>query len=128
MLNYRTLLFGLILGSIDAIVLPITKAVHNGLNPWAMLIPVVVYASTPLIFLTGLASETLSIMNLVWDLTSTVIITLIGVFFFREQLPPLKLLGVFFSFIALFFMTYEGNGWNDWLLMKYNSVMKSLTF
>lgn len=128
MLNYRTLLFGLMFGIIDAIVLPITKAVHNGLNPWAMLIPVVVYATTPLLFLKGLTGETLTILNLVWDLTSDITITLVGLFFFREKIPPLKLLGVFFSFIALFFMTYEGNGWNDWLLMKYNSVMKSLTF
>ncbi len=66
MLNTRTLTFGLIFGLLDAIGLPIVKAVskHSLSLPW-MVIPLVLYASSPFIFLTGLEGETLTILNLV---------------------------------------------------------------
>jgi multidrug transporter EmrE-like cation transporter len=115
MFNIRTLLYGLGFGLLDATALPIVKNVSRGWNLWWMAIPMILYGLSPFIFLKALSKETLTIMNLVWDLSSDVVITLIGLFVFAEHVPPVKLLGVFFSFIALFLMTYEGNGWNEFL-------------
>ncbi len=115
MLNWRTLLFGLGLGLLDSIALPLIKTVSLGANPMLMIIPTLVFALSPFIFLAALKWESLTIMNLVWDLTSDVIVTLIGVFLFREYIPPVKMLGVALSFVSLFLMTYEGNGWNEFL-------------
>lgn len=115
MLNWRTLGFGLLFGIIDAIALPIVKSVHNGANNWWMLFPAIIYAANPFIFLKALEKESLTIMNLVWDLTSDITITLIGLFVFAERLPPLKLLGVLVSLVGLVLMTYEGDGWNAYL-------------
>lgn len=50
-------------------------------------------------------------MNLVWDLTSDVVVTLIGLFIFSERISSVKMLGVLLSFVSLFLMTYEGDGW-----------------
>ena len=72
-----------------------------------MVIPFVLYALSPFVFLEGLKGETLTILNLIWDLSSDLIITLIGLFYFRESLSYTKGLGVLFSFIALFLMSYE---------------------
>lgn len=115
MLNWRTLGFGLLFGVIDSIALPMVKWVHNGASNWWMLFPVVVYAVNPFIFLKALEKESLTIMNLVWDLSSDLLITLVGLFVFAERLPPLKLLGVMVSLVGLFLMTYEGDGWNEYL-------------
>ena len=115
MLNWRTLLFGLGFGLLDSIALPIIKTVSLGANPFWMIIPTLVYAMSPFAFLAALKWESLTIMNLVWDLTSDIVVTLIGIFLFRESIPPVKMLGVAFSFVALFLMTYEGNGWNEFL-------------
>ena len=108
MFNLRTLLFGVIFGLLDAVGLPVVKAVSSNLisAKW-MIIPFLLYASSPFIFLRGLAGETLTILNLVWDLTSDLTITIIGLFFFGESIGYTKALGVCFSFIALFLMTYE---------------------
>jgi drug/metabolite transporter (DMT)-like permease len=118
MINWRTLGFGLVFGLIDSIALPLIKTVSLGASRWWMLVPVVLYASSPFVFLKALEKETLTVMNLVWDLTSDLVVTFIGLVVFAERLPPTKLLGVFVSFIGLFLMTYEGNGWNEYLSEK----------
>lgn len=113
MFRYKTLLFGLLFGIIDAIALPIVKGVSIGWKPLWMIVPALIYAINPFIFLKALSTETLTIMNLVWDLSSDVIVTLIGILVFGEHIPHTKLIGVVLSFVSLFLMTYEGNGWGQ---------------
>ena len=109
MLNLRTLLFGLMFGMLDAISLPVIKGVNTGLFSYKwMFVPFVLYAASPFLFLQGLKGESLTILNLVWDLTSDVVVTIIGLCFFAESISNTKMLGVCFSFIALFLMSYEG--------------------
>ena len=76
-MNWTSLGYGLIFGIIDAIALPMVKWVHNGANVWWMIIPVLVYAADPLIFLKAMKTETLTVMNLVWDMTSDLLITFV---------------------------------------------------
>lgn len=122
MLNWRTLLFGITLGLIDSIALPAIKGVSIGWNPLYMIVPVALYAASPFVFLKALSGESLAIMNLVWDLSSDVIVTLIGLFVFREHITPTKLIGVFLSFISLFLMTYECDGWNQFISENFQRV------
>lgn len=126
MINWRTIGFGAAFGLMDSIVLPIVKNVSQGWNPLWMIVPVLLYGASPFLFLKALEQETLTIMNLVWDLTSDLIVTFIGLVVFAERLPPLKLLGVVFSFIGLFLMTYEGNGWNEFLARNYRKLTANL--
>lgn len=107
MLNWHTLGFGLLFGLLDVVTLPIIKGVSTGWNSTWIVIPVVLYAVSPFIFLKALEKETLTIMNLVWDMTSVVLVTVIGLFVFAEKLSPTKFVGVILSFISLFLMSYE---------------------
>lgn len=120
MINWRTLLFGLGFGLIDSIALPITKAVSNGLNKWFMVIPMIFYAFSPLVFLKALSSESLTIMNLVWDLSSDIIVTLIGLFVFSEKISPVKLMGVFIGMCSLVLLTYDSPAWNGFLAENFH--------
>lgn len=113
MFNYRTLFFGALFGLLDAISLPVVKGVSQGWKPLWMAIPLVIYAINPFIFLKALSTESLAIMNLVWDLSSDIIVTFIGIFGFGEHIPRTKMIGVVLSFVSLFLMTYEGNGWGE---------------
>lgn len=114
MLNVRTLLFGLLFGAIDAISLPVVKGVSKRmLNFQWMVLPFLLYASTPFIFLKGLQGETLTILNLVWDLSSDLIVTIIGLFFFGETIGYTKALGVCLSFVSLFLMSYESEAFEN---------------
>lgn len=127
MFNWRTLAFGLFFGVVDVIALSITKSVSLGLNSLWMLVPVAVYAINPLIFLKALNKESLTIMNLVWDLTSDLLITFIGLFVFAETISPMKLLGVLLGLVGLFLMTYESPAMNEFLSRNYMLVRESLT-
>ena len=122
MFKWATLLFGLLFGVIDSIALPTIKNVHLGWSKWWMMVPVALYALNPFIFLKTMAFESLTIMNLVWDLSSDLIVTLIGLFWFKESISPVKLLGVVLSFVSMFLMTYEPNGWNEFLSTNAKKV------
>jgi multidrug transporter EmrE-like cation transporter len=126
MFNMRTLGFGLLFGFLDVIALSITKAVSIGLNSTWMIVPLIVYAANPFIFLTALRKESLTVMNLVWDLTSDLLITFIGLFVFSETISPMKMLGVLFSLVGLFLMTYESSAVNEFLQRNYIVVRESL--
>lgn len=121
-LNWRTLGYGLGFGALDATALPIVKGVSKGWNPAWMVLPVLLYAASPFLLLSALRQETLTIMNLVWDLTSDVVVTLIGLLVFGETLSPVKGLGVATSFVALTLMSYENHTVNDFLTRNFQNA------
>lgn len=120
--NLRTIGYGLTFGAIDATALPIVKAVSKGWNHAWMLVPALLYGFTPFLLLSALREETLTIMNLVWDLTSDIIVTIIGLFVFGEVLSPIKSLGVAVSFVGLILMSYESDTMNNFLSHNYQNI------
>jgi multidrug transporter EmrE-like cation transporter len=121
-INWRTLAYGLSFGALDATALPVVKAVSKGANPAWMIVPVLLYGASPFLLLSALRQETLTIMNLVWDLTSDVVVTFIGLIIFGETISPVKGLGVAASFIALTLMSYENHALNDFLTRNYRAL------
>lgn len=120
MFNWRTLEFGAAFSALDTIALPITKSVSKGtLSKLWMLVPALLYGASPFVFLKALEQESLTIMNLVWDLTSDLTVTFIGLVVFAERIAPTKLVGVCFSLVGLFLMSYENTSWNDYLTRNY---------
>ncbi len=122
MINWRTLAYGLGFGLLDATALPIVKGVSTGWDPAWMVVPTLLYAAAPSIFLTALRHETLTIMNLVWDLTSDLIITIIGLLVFAEKISPIKMLGVCVSFIGLILMGWESDAVNGFLSKNFEGL------
>ncbi len=113
LLNWMSILFSAVLASIDAIALPILKGVKvAGWPRWLLVIPVGIYALNPIFFFEAMGYESLTIMNLMWDLFSVVIVTLIGLFYFKEVIPTTKKVGIALSILSLFLMSYEGDGWS----------------
>ncbi len=90
-----------------------------------MILPVALYTMNPFIFLKTMAAESLTIMNIVWDLSSVLIVTFIGLFWFKESVPPLKLVGICLSFISMFLMTYESNSMNEFLSNNVKKVVSA---
>ena len=109
MFNVPVILFGLAMASLDGIILSLLKAVSLG---WLgslrwMIVPTIAYAAQPWIFLQSLKFEGLTVMNLLWDVMSDVIVTLIGLFYFGESLTWSKKLGVVLSLFSVFLLTHE---------------------
>lgn len=123
MLKWSSLGYGLTFGLMDVISLPVIKLVHNGASLAWMAVPVFTNLLTPFIFLRAMRTETLTVMNLIWDMTSDLLITFVGLFIFGENLPPLKLLGVAVSLLGLFLMTYEHDGINSYLAHNFRGIL-----
>ena len=116
-INFVPVIFGVVMAILDVLTLGITKIIN--INPqryfrW-ILIPTLLYAIQPWIFLSSLRFETLIVMNLLWDMLSNIFVTVAGFFVFGERLGPYKTLGVILSFVAVIFLSMEDGNWEDFL-------------
>jgi multidrug transporter EmrE-like cation transporter len=104
----QTVGLGLLMACIDVFVLSAMKLKSIGsLNGWVLPVAVLVYSMQPLIFYKSLGTETMTVMNLFWDLSSDVLVTLVGLFVFKEYLTPRRMAGVILSLISLFLLAGE---------------------
>jgi multidrug transporter EmrE-like cation transporter len=110
--NTMSFKFGFIMALVDVFMLSIVKSVslNSRLLKW-MIVPTLVYAVQPWIFLQSLEYETLIIMNLLWDLISNVLVTLAGLILFNESIGPYKMIGVILSFISITLLSLDDGDW-----------------
>lgn len=108
MFNLSVLCYGCVLALVDVVMMPITKLVAKKAVPlWLMIIPTLLYAADPWIFLQSLRVETMVVMNFVWNLISNILIIFTGFVLFGEKITMLKGVGVVLSVISLMCLTYE---------------------
>ena len=108
MLKWSVLAYGGLLALIDVVMMPITKGVATKSLPmWLMIVPTLVYAADPWIFLKSLSLESMVVMNFVWDLLSDVLVTFVGLFILGEKISLFKGIGICLSFLSLFLLTCE---------------------
>jgi multidrug transporter EmrE-like cation transporter len=86
------------------------RAFSSGMIKWRGIVPIAMlfYSFQPLIFLNSLRHNSLTVMNLLWDVMSDISVSIIGLFYFGENLTNLKKMGVFLSIISIILLT-----WND---------------
>jgi multidrug transporter EmrE-like cation transporter len=102
MFNYIPILLATLMASMDVVVLAWIKDYSLGLLSWKMIpIGMLLYGLQPLIFLQSLRYETMTVMNISWDLISDILVTATGLLYFKEKLTPMKQLGLGFAFIAI---------------------------
>ena len=94
--------FAATMASIDSTMLSLIKyiSIHKKHVGW-LILPMIVYSFQPVLFYLSLQYETLTVMNLLWDVISDVIITMIGLFVFKETIGPYKKAGVILSLMSI---------------------------
>jgi multidrug transporter EmrE-like cation transporter len=94
--------FAATMASIDSTMLSLIKyiSIHKKHVGW-LILPMIVYSFQPVLFYLSLHYETLTVMNLLWDVISDVIITTIGLFVFKETIGPFKKAGVILSLMSI---------------------------
>jgi hypothetical protein len=102
------LLIGGLLATTDVTAMSIMKQITIG-NYSMMYMGLVslIYAIQPWIFLKGIGYSGMTVMNLSWDMMSDILVTVVGLFYFREKLSGTKLLGVGFALLAVFLFSYD---------------------
>lgn len=105
---FNTIPFGFAaaMATIDSTMLTLIKYISTQKHHFGWIIlPMIVYSLQPVLFFLSMQYETLTVMNLLWDVISDVVITGIGLFVFKEKIGPYKKLGVIFSFISIVLMS-----------------------
>lgn len=105
------ILFGVAMSTLDIFMMSIAKLSSKGKIPYGtgLGIATSIYALEPFIFFRSLKYENMTTMNLVWDLTSDIMVTLIGVFYFKESIKGVRWLAVLFAIFSLGLFAYTDN-------------------
>jgi TRAP-type mannitol/chloroaromatic compound transport system permease small subunit len=97
------IVIGLCLAVVDIISMGITKQINiGGLNSRWLIFACILYGGQMLIFNYGLHLISMTVLNLTWNLFSNVVITLIGLYYFKENITHLETYGILFGLFALF--------------------------
>lgn len=101
--------YGGTMALIDSLILSALKAFHLGWIQWRpiLIISMLVYSFQPLLFLQSLSHNSLTVMNLLWDVMSDVLVTSIGLFYFKEKLSNPKKVGVLLSIVSIILLTWK---------------------
>lgn len=109
MFAWRALLYGVVMALIDTGMLGLVKEISkNSAKALSlMIIPTIAYAIQPWVFLSSLGVESLTVMNLMWDLLSDVLVSLVGIFYFGEKIGNVKMFGLILGMISLALMAWK---------------------
>lgn len=108
--NTLPIFFGILMSFIDICMMSTAKmvSIESISGTWGTPLAVSLYALQPLIFLKALNYEGMVVSNLVWNLSSNIIVTLQGVLIFGESIKGLKWLGIAMSLFSLGLLAYAG--------------------
>lgn len=105
-MQLKPLVYGTYMATVDVFMLGILKAIHLGwISKVFLFLPTLIYAMQPWVFLSSLKYESLTIMNLLWDVISSVMVTGTGLYFFNEKITRTQMIGIGFGIIAVFLLT-----------------------
>lgn len=106
--SFLPIFFGVCMASLDVVMMSLGKFASKGKIAYgsALTLGTLAYSLEPYIFFKSLKYESLTAMNLIWDLTSDVIVTILGVFYFGESIKGLRWLAVLFAIFSLGLFAY----------------------
>lgn len=106
--SFLPIVFGFTMALLDVFMMSLAKFSSKGTLAYATALPIAtaIYAVEPYLFFKSLNYESLTAMNLIWDLTSDVIVTILGVFYFKESIHGLRWLAVLFAVFSLGLFAY----------------------
>jgi multidrug transporter EmrE-like cation transporter len=109
MLNLIPLAFAGLMAFIDTFVLALFKGYSLGQITWNAVIPfgMLLYSLHPFIFLKSLKYESMTVMNLLFDVISDVTITTVGLLFFKESISNMKKVGLILAFMGIVLMSWD---------------------
>ena len=108
MVNIIPIIFATTMAGLDSVVLSWLKYYSLGQISWIYIpLGMIVYSLQPLLFVESLKYETLTVMNILWDIISDILVSGIGLFYFKEKISTLKMIGLSFACIAIILLSYE---------------------
>lgn len=108
MFNIVPIIFAVILAMFDTLTLAWMKEFTVGTVNWTIIpFGMLLYSLQPLIFLQSLKHESMTVMNILWDIISDFFVTATGLIYFKERLSTMKMVGLSFAGIAIILLSYD---------------------
>ena len=76
-------------------------ALHRFAIGIGMIVPMVLYSLQMPLFYLGLQHTSMAILNISWNLASNILVTLVGIFYFREQITHMKTAAILLALSSL---------------------------
>ena len=102
------IVFGLAMATIDVVMMFTAKFVSLGSISYGLglTIATLVYSVQPYLFIKATRLESMTVSNLIWNLTSDVLVTFSGVMVFKESIRGLRWVAIGMSMVALLLFAY----------------------
>jgi len=102
-------MYGLLMALIDVGTLGMIKEISRGgiKSLMFMSVPTILYSLQPWVFLAAIKSESMIVMNLTWDLLSDILVSIVGILYFGEQLGFLRSCGLLLGLVSLVLLTWK---------------------
>ena len=100
--------FGVLMSLLDVLMMGSAKMIKTGQISYTtgLTFSSIVYAIQPFLFIKALDFEDMVVVNLIWNLTSDVIVTLLGLFYFGEVISGLRWTAMVAAVIAIALFSY----------------------
>lgn len=101
--NYVPLyLIGILLSMNDLLSFGICKYIYNNnINNYYILIPAIMYGFQIPLFFYGLRLSSMAALNIIWNLMSIILVTVLGLFYFKEKISHIKTIAIILGLFSL---------------------------
>jgi multidrug transporter EmrE-like cation transporter len=101
--------FGLFMAYLDVLMMASAKMVNTGALTYGvgLTFSTLVYSLQPYLFIKALEFEDMLVVNIIWNLASDTIITLLGLFYFGETIQGLRWVAMILSVISIALFSYS---------------------
>jgi multidrug transporter EmrE-like cation transporter len=108
LIGLNGIIVAFILAINDVFSFGVTKNImQTNKNLYWLAIPIVLYALQIIIFSYGLKSTSMTILNIMWNLISNILVTILGIYFFKEKINDLKSVALLFAFVSIVLFTID---------------------
>ena len=93
---------------VDILMMTISKLTVLGKIPYArgLFTATAIYTAQPYLFINALSIEGMAAANLIWNTVSSIVVTLVGVFYFGESIKGLRILAMILGIFSLILFAY----------------------
>jgi multidrug transporter EmrE-like cation transporter len=104
----NSLIIGLILSLNDIISFSLTKylSLHK-FNQLFIIIPAIMYSFQIPIFYYGLSNCSMVVLNIIWNLMSSILVSIIGTFYFKEKISLIKKIAIIIGILSLILFSID---------------------
>ena len=105
------IIFGLSMALLDVGMMGVAKLTHQKKFSYlsGLLLSTAIYTPQPYLFLKAMNFENMTAVNLIWNLSSNLIVTLMGVFYFGEKIAGLRWVAIGMAMFSLCLFAYSAN-------------------